>query len=92
MQFVDVDVDLRVANMIGQHGTARRGRTDAPVRYEAIAQALEEVGSHCLQWEASVHMPRIGCGLAGGSWDQILPLLHDHLARRGVPVTVYDPV
>jgi len=35
-------------------------------------------------------MPRIGCGLAGGSWDQIEPLLEEHLAGAGFDVRVYD--
>jgi hypothetical protein len=35
-------------------------------------------------------MPRIGCGLAGGNWDQIEPLLEEHLALAGFDVPVYD--
>jgi hypothetical protein len=81
---------IQVANMIGQHGIARLGRTDPPVRYEAIATALQALAGHCRQRGASAHMPRIGCGLAGGSWDRIEPLLREHLTAAGVDVTVYD--
>jgi hypothetical protein len=35
-------------------------------------------------------MPRIGCGLAGGRWERIEPLIQHNLAERGIPVTVYD--
>jgi hypothetical protein len=35
-------------------------------------------------------MPRIGCGLAGGRWEQIEPLIHRNLTARGIAVTVYD--
>jgi hypothetical protein len=35
-------------------------------------------------------MPRTGCGLAGGKWSRVEPLVSDRLARRGIPVTVYD--
>jgi hypothetical protein len=35
-------------------------------------------------------MPRIGCGLAGGTWDKIEPLIRETLCAAGVPVTVYD--
>jgi hypothetical protein len=38
----------------------------------------------------SARMPRIGCGRAGGNWDQIEPLLHEHLAIAGFDVCVYD--
>ncbi|GHA76937.1 Appr-1-p processing protein [Streptomyces termitum] len=39
---------------------------------------------------ASVHMPRIGCGLAGGSWGRVEPLVRKRLVERGTEVTVYD--
>lgn len=35
-------------------------------------------------------MPRIGCGLAGGTWDRIEPLIAHRLVEQGIPVTVYD--
>ncbi len=39
---------------------------------------------------ASVHMPRIGCGLAGGKWEVVEPLIEEHLSAKGVAVTIYD--
>ncbi|MZD09519.1 Appr-1-p processing protein, partial [Streptomyces sp. SID5785] len=39
---------------------------------------------------ATVHMPRIGCGLAGGRWSRVEPMVTERLVRRGTPVTVYD--
>lgn len=35
-------------------------------------------------------MPRIGCGLAGGIWDEVGLLVEETLAGRGVAVFVYD--
>ena len=35
-------------------------------------------------------MPRIGCGLAGGKWEEIEPIIERTLATAGVEVTVYD--
>jgi hypothetical protein len=35
-------------------------------------------------------MPRIGCGLAGGKWSRIEPLITARLTDRSVEVTVYD--
>jgi hypothetical protein len=35
-----------------------------------------------------VHMPRIGCGLAGGTWDRVGPIVDWTLDRRDV--FVYD--
>lgn len=90
VQLVPVQADLWAANMIGQHGIARRGRTDPPVRYTAVTTALQALAVHCSRLDASVHMPRIGTGLAGGSWARIEPLLQHHLLAHGIPVTVYD--
>jgi hypothetical protein len=35
-------------------------------------------------------MPRIGCGLAGGDWREIEPILLDELSKDDIAVTVYD--
>jgi hypothetical protein len=40
--------------------------------------------------QASVHMPRIGCGLAGGEWPKVEMLVKYFLTDRGISVTVYD--
>jgi hypothetical protein len=40
--------------------------------------------------QAGVHMPRIGCGLAGGTWDKIDPIIQRTLCDQGVRVIVYD--
>jgi O-acetyl-ADP-ribose deacetylase (regulator of RNase III) len=61
-----------------------------PVRYEAIDRALAAVGDKAVELGASVHMPRIGCGLAGGTWSRIEPLITARLTARSIPVTVYD--
>jgi len=90
VQFVRVAPRLQVANMIGQYGVYPDGKGRPPVRYEAVSAALGKAGLHALGTGASVHMPRIGCGLAGGKWELIEPLLQENLVRRGISVTVYD--
>jgi O-acetyl-ADP-ribose deacetylase (regulator of RNase III) len=89
VQFVQVESHIWVANMLGQRGI-RRGSSGPPIRYDAIAACLKTVAGKARELGASVHMPRIGCGLAGGEWSKVEPLIEEHLCRRGVPVTVYD--
>jgi O-acetyl-ADP-ribose deacetylase (regulator of RNase III) len=89
VQFVQVEPYVWVANLIGQRGT-RTGSSGPPVRYEAIAAGLEKVAAKAKELGASVHMPRIGCGLAGGEWAKVEPLIEEHLCSAGVAVTVYD--
>jgi hypothetical protein len=35
-------------------------------------------------------MPRIGCGLAGGKWEEIEPIIKETLVKAGLSITVYD--
>lgn len=89
VQFVEVGPYTWVANMIGQHGM-RTGSKGVPVRYEAIDTALATLADKAAELGASVHMPRIGCGLAGGKWSRVEPLITRRLVERGIAVTVYD--
>lgn len=87
IQIVAVEPQLWVINMVAQHGLRRRGRPP-PIRYIALASALSAVAFEAVERNASLHLPRIGCGLAGGSWTVVEPIIHDTLAD--VTVTVYD--
>lgn len=89
VQLVQVERYVWVANMIGQRGT-RTGSKGVPVRYEAVDTALGRLADRATELNASVHMPRIGCGLAGGKWSRVEPLITERLVERGIPVTVYD--
>jgi O-acetyl-ADP-ribose deacetylase (regulator of RNase III) len=89
VQLVEVAPDLWVANMVAQHRlTAQSGVP--PIRYDALEESLKQVAERAAQLGASVHMPRIGCGLAGGRWEEVEPIIRRTLAERDVPVTVYD--
>lgn len=81
--------DMWVANMIAQRGL-RSSRNPVPIRYDALRTCLYEVAMRARPTGASVHMPRIGCGLAGGTWDCVEPLIRETLCAAAVPVTVYD--
>ena len=87
VDYVQVEDDIIVANMIGQHGVGRDPGGYSPVRYVAIAEALKVVNDMAVYRDASIHMPRIGAGLAGGDWDLIERIICEVTT---VPVTVYD--
>lgn len=89
VQIVQVSPDTWVANLIGQHDI-RGVQGVPPVRYEAIREGLKKVENEARLLNASVHMPRIGCGLAGGDWNIIGQIVEEALINAGVPVTVYD--
>ncbi len=89
VQFVAVGDDLWVANMIGQHGLGARAGV-IPLRYDALRDSLVKVAQFSAEHGASVHMPRIGCGLAGGAWDRVEPIIAECLLSQGISVYVYD--
>jgi O-acetyl-ADP-ribose deacetylase (regulator of RNase III) len=89
VRLVQVEPYIWVANMIGQRGI-KTGSKGPPIRYDAVDQCLAKVGEEAVKLDASVHMPRIGCGLAGGKWEEIEPLIEKNLIARSVSVTVYD--
>ena len=90
VQFVQVEEDLWVANLIGQHKINKNENGNAPIRYDAIEDGLKEVSLFAKENNASVHMPRIGCGLAGGKWEMIEPIILKTLSNNDVEVVVYD--
>lgn len=90
VQFVQVENEIWVANLIGQHKINRDENGNAPIRYDAILSGLELVGQFAIDKNATVHMPRIGCGLAGGTWDKIEPLIDKALITNEIETFVYD--
>ena len=89
VQFVQCEPYIWVANMVAQRGL-KRGSSGPPIRYPALAACLAQLAAKATELSASVHMPRIGCGLAGGDWSKVEPLIEANLTAAGVSVTVYD--
>jgi O-acetyl-ADP-ribose deacetylase (regulator of RNase III) len=90
VQFVQVEKNLWVANIIGQRNINKDENGNPPVRYEAIESALIKVSVFAKGKNTSVHMPRIGCGLAGGIWELMEPIILRTLSEKNIEVTVYD--
>ncbi len=93
VQMVPVTDDITVANMIGQvMGSYVNAEMEVipPVRYEAIRKGLQGIKNYCIQNNASLHCPRLGCNLAGGSWKIIEQIIIEEVCMYDIPVTVYD--
>ncbi|WP_433210439.1 macro domain-containing protein [Dactylosporangium sp. CS-047395] len=89
IRVIPVRADIWVANMIGQHGM-RTGSKGPPIRYDALDRCLAALAGHAQRLGASVHMPRIGAGLAGGTWERIEPLIINRLCAQEIQTVVYD--
>ena len=89
VQFVKVEETICVANMIAQHNI-KRTHGQVPIRYDAVEKCLEKVTQFALENSFSIHMPRIGCGLAGGKWSEIEKIIERTLIAANLTVIVYD--
>lgn len=79
---------MGVFSMIAQKGY---GPSEKPrIRYAALEVCLYELGEVAKRLGASVHMPKIGTGYAGGNWRIIEELIAEKLCNLGVLVTVYS--
>lgn len=86
--FCEATEDITIASLIGQEGF---GPSLFPrIRYAALQTCLEQVVDHAASIGASVHMPKIGTGSAGGDWSTIEEMLDDVMVRAGLFVTIYD--
>ncbi len=89
IQSIQILSDLVVINMVAQNGVVNK-ENPIPIDYKALQQCLSKAGDEISEYNAAVHMPRIGCGLAGGTWDKVEPLIEQELLKRSINVTVYD--
>lgn len=84
------ELDIFVANMVAQHGYKSKDNP-VPLSYRALWECLLMVGEEAADMDATVHMPRIGCGLGGGEWAKVERIVRRALAEiHGRDVYVYD--
>lgn len=74
-----------VANMIAQDGYSFGRRA---IQYDHLRSCLEKVNKFAQEQSLPVHMPRIGAGLGGGSWEEIEPIIK--VAMPDVQIWVYN--
>lgn len=100
IQIVPIGSGLYIANMIAQNGV-RSSKNPHPINYMALGECLKKLDDWVASYikakapmvvpnlcpDVTIHMPRIGCGLAGGSWDVIEPLIGSLI---NIDVYVYD--
>ena len=93
VQYIPVGDNTFIVNMIGQHDIKTNEFGVPPVRYGAIKTCLQKTAEFAQSLNngantVSIHMPRIGCGLAGGDWSIMEKVIEE--AVGDVEVVVYD--
>ena len=84
----EAEPEIWVASMVAQKGYCPSVRPK--IRYAALRSALTKVAQTAKQFDATLHMPRIGCGEGRGRWDMIVDLVRSECVFRGLSVVVYD--
>ncbi len=85
-----VEPDTVVVNMVAQDGLPTRSKR-LVLNYRALQTCLEKLRNRLVASDstASIHLPRIGCGLGGSSWDMVEQIIKKTIGER-FEVTVYD--
>lgn len=95
VDFVQVENDIVIANMIGQHNIGpKSSRVDGvavieqPIRYGALHRCMEQVRKEAVILSASIHAPKFGTLRAGGDWKIIERMINE--IWFGLNVTIYE--
>lgn len=85
IQNTETSGSIHILNMVAQEGF---GPSKEPrLRYPALALCLRHLDRFASDLKATVHAPRIGCGLGGGEWPRVAGLV-GRLVEA--PVFIYD--
>ncbi len=79
---------IMVAHMVAQRGLFHWKENPVPLIYGALYDCLLQVANTAFEEEYTVHMPKIGAGLARGFWQEISTILEQTVSHL-VPTIVY---
>ena len=88
VQFVKVEEDIVIANMLAQHGIGMENNVP-PIRYGALKKCLETLSVAALRNNATIHSPKFGSGLSGGSWEIIENYIKEYICDKNVEIFIY---
>lgn len=88
VQFVKADENIMIANMIAQNGI-KSSINQKPISYEALDQTLTYTYEYAKKNNFSIHMPKIGSGLAGGDWNKILSMIEEKASFFQIETIIY---
>lgn len=92
VQFVEVEDDIVVGNLVGQEGVGMGEDGVPPVRYGALDYGFENALDYCFANNINeIALPKLGAGLAGGDWMTIEKLIisNFHDEEYQIPTTIY---
>ena len=94
VSYTDCTPNISIANIVGQFDYRPAYKGQRLVDYDAIRKGFQDMMKRFSEIGKpyTVHMPRIGCGLANGKWDEIEKVINETFIENGIDVYVYDLV
>ena len=86
------DKNIYVVDLFSQHGI-RTAFNPTVIRYDAVEQGLKKLRYRLEKTslkDVSIHMPKIGSGLAGGNWQIIKNIINKVFDGSNIPIYVYN--
>lgn len=82
--------DIVIVNSYTQfnYGKNHVDGIDKPLDYEALRLCLRKINVKFRN--KHIGLPKIGCGLAGGSWDEVKKIIKEELQDCQITVVIYD--
>lgn len=78
-QMIQVSPSLYIANLMAQD---LYGRDKQYTNYEALTECLKYIHQRSIEWNLNVYLPySLGCGLAGGKWEEVSKLIEEHCSN-----------
>lgn len=90
VQFIPVEGDVLVANMVAMRGIFNSINNPIPLQYDSLELALDKVYKRASEEGATVHMPKIGASLARGDWNIIKEIIEVKAKEYKIETYVYS--
>lgn len=84
--WAQINSGLHICNLVGQQFFGNDGKRYTS--YDALYDGFEKVAGMAKIYDLPVHVPLIGCGLGGGKWSIVAPIIEHHL--KNVPTTLWE--
>ncbi len=82
---------IRIVNLLTQEAALQQGIHPGKAHLSYVNHALKEL--HKLIEEEqfrNVAMPRLATGVGSLPWNDVFPLIHNHLGKLNIPIYVYS--
>lgn len=82
--------DVMIFNLYGQFGWWRKDDDKPNTSYTMLRKSLEQMSRmlYSKRLDVKIGLPRIGCGLGGGSWEIVSQIIEEELVD--FDVVIYD--